>query len=381
MLRLQEDAANFPSVARLNASLGLACWEDDQTYDYLVCATLTLGGTALSMGATTTVRSASTMQPSVMALGETSAVVCYYDTSSYRVRCNALAVGSDGSLTVGGYSDLYSSYLYTSYSNSLVTAALDSTHGAACLRSSGSYSYCYVLTVSGTSLSIGGSATVSYSSATTLTMSAFDELSAVLCYRESNVGRCKVLTRSGASATSFSAGSDLTFYSSTIYSGRPMSVTTLTDQRAIVCYVTNSGVGQCHLVVRASASATSLSAIGPETFAEGSPHYVSMDALDDELTLVCYSDTSNNAYGMCKRVWVDGDTMVVGDAVVAHPSSITDTSVAGLDSEEQEKKRAEIEALCDAWEKNNWPQDPASPESAAAEKKTRSTILFCVFLL
>ena len=57
------------------------------------------------------------------------------------------------------------------------------------------------------------------------------------------------------------------------------------------------------------------------------------------------------------------------------------TSVAGLDSEEQEKKRAEIEALCDAWEKNNWPQDPASPESAAAEKKTRSTILFCVFLL
>jgi ABC-type multidrug transport system ATPase subunit len=50
------------------------------------------------------------------------------------------------------------------------------------------------------------------------------------------------------------------------------------------------------------------------------------------------------------------------------------TSVAGLDSEEQEKKRAEIEALCDAWEKNNWPQDPASPESAAAEKKTRSQI-------
>ena len=57
------------------------------------------------------------------------------------------------------------------------------------------------------------------------------------------------------------------------------------------------------------------------------------------------------------------------------------TSVAGLDSEEQEKKRAEIEALCDAWEKNNWPQDPASPESAAVEKKTRSIICFCVFLL
>ena len=331
MLRLQEDAANFPSVARLNASLGLACWEDDQTSDYLVCATLTLGGTALSMGATTTVRTASTMQPSVMALGETSAVVCYYDVSGYRVRCNALAVGSDGSLTVGGLLDLYTSSLYTSYPNSLVTAALDSTHGAACLRTNNGYTYCYVLTVSGTSLSNGGLVTPSSSSATTLTMSAFDELSVVLCYRESNVGRCRVLTRSGASATSFSEGSTLTFYSSYTYAGRPMSVTTLTDQRAIVCYVISSGAGQCHLVVRASASATSLSAIGPETFASGSTHYVSMDALDDELTLVCYSDTSNGGYGTCKRVWVDGDTMVVGDAVVAHPSAITDTSVAGLD--------------------------------------------------
>ena len=165
-MRLQEDAANFPSVARLNASRGVTCWEDDQNGDYLQCATLTLtlGGTALSMGATTTVWSYMTMFPSVMGLDETSAVVCYYDASWGRARCTPLVVGSDGSLTTGTTVEVYSSSLCTSYRQNVATTALDSTHGAVCVKLSGGYTYCYVLTLSGSSLSVGSYFIASYSS-------------------------------------------------------------------------------------------------------------------------------------------------------------------------------------------------------------------------
>ena len=60
----------------------------------------------------------------------------------------------------------------------------------------------------------------------------------------------------------------------------------MNEQRAIVCYVIgydDGYAGQCTLLERASASATSLTALGSETFAPTGTNYVSMDALDDEM--------------------------------------------------------------------------------------------------
>ena len=84
---------NTPSVARLNASHAVACWEDSSDNERLKCAPLTHEGTALSMGATAVVVEQQVKYVSVVGLGEQLAVVCYIaDGDGDRGKCAALTV-------------------------------------------------------------------------------------------------------------------------------------------------------------------------------------------------------------------------------------------------------------------------------------------------
>ena len=90
---LQDGQMRTPSVARLNVSHGLACWEDVSSSGRLRCATLSLEGTSLAKGATATVHATQVYYVSVAAFGEDVAVVCFLDdvVNDYG-RCRLLTI-------------------------------------------------------------------------------------------------------------------------------------------------------------------------------------------------------------------------------------------------------------------------------------------------
>ena len=95
-------AASYPTVAGLNASRAVACWDDDSS-PALRCTVLSVDGMGLSAGGPSTVLSTAAMYVSVAAMGEETAVVCYVDdTNSDAGKCNVLTVLSNGTLDVGG---------------------------------------------------------------------------------------------------------------------------------------------------------------------------------------------------------------------------------------------------------------------------------------
>ena len=218
-----------PSVARLNASHGLSCWEDRSSSGKLRCATLSLEGTALTKGATATARDASVMHVSVASFGEDVAVVCFLDDSvGDYPRCSLLTIDSDGNVTASSPQTVYSSTTDKSSSYHLVeVAAFDSTSGVVCFRQS-SYLRCLVLTITGgSSLSFGSALSADSYSASFLSVATVDNTTVVVAYRNTYAhGKYVRLVRSGADGTSLVTRQSNTYISSS-YSGSGSTSTTL----------------------------------------------------------------------------------------------------------------------------------------------------------
>ena len=312
-------AANYPSVAALNASRAVVCWDDDGTAA-LRCQVLEVSGMDVVAGAAAS-SSLVVKDVSMCGLDESTAIVCYVaDASSDAGVCNVLTVGATTlSLGASHTFDSGTAVKHTSVS------ALDSTHAVVCYKDNSGK--CELLTVSGTTLSSGSSVNFySYSIYSTISVAGLDATRAIVCYTKSSHsyhGACRVVSRSGS--TGLSSGTETSVNPATTYD---LSVAALDAGTAVVCYRDSGGssYGRCSLLERSS---TTLTASAESVFNSATTQYVSVAALDSQTVVACYR--SGSGASTCNRLFRgSGGVSAPLGSLVVYPGATTTHSVARL---------------------------------------------------
>jgi hypothetical protein len=125
-----------------------------------------------------------------------------------------------------------------------------------------------------------------------------------VCYYDagnSSYGTSCVLSISG---TTITAGTPVVFESA--YSDY-ISVTALSDTKALVCYRDNGNSSYGTSCVL-SISGTTITAGTPVVFESANSSYISVTALSDTKALVCYRDAGNSNYGTSCVLSISGTT-------------------------------------------------------------------------
>ena len=313
-------AADYPSVAALNASVAVVCWDDGASAS-LACRLLAVDGLGLGVGAAANA-SVAVERVVVCGLDEGTALVCYKSSSAGA--CRVLTAGVSA-LSLGAEEAFSGSTLYD-----FSVSAFDSTHAVVCYKR-GSYAYCRLLTVSGATVSASGSEPYLFNSYVgSLSVAALDATYAVACYAKdqyTDVAGCKVVSRSGATGLAFGAEVVATA-TYTAYLG----VAALDGATAVACYRDDltPRAGRCNLVDR---SGTSLTVRTESTFHGTDVEYVSVAALDSQTAVACFEDVAGGGASRCSRLFrgAAGVSAPLG-SVAVYPGATATQSVARLDT-------------------------------------------------
>ena len=209
---------NYPSLAALGTSRAILCYTDISVHGRCVVLSVT-SGTTLTQGTSYLVYASTTYWTSVAALDGSTAVVCYTHSSSRGV-CRVLTAswGSVNGWELTGGAEVF---FHTGYVQRISVAALDASTALVCYKDSGSTSdkhgTCNVLSVSGTTLSVGASGTFTSWSTDFISVTRLSRTDAIVCYNTnaphdtvslSTYGACNLLNVAGMT---FAVGNDLGF--------------------------------------------------------------------------------------------------------------------------------------------------------------------------
>ena len=147
----------------------------------------------------------------------------------------------------------------------------------------------------------------------------------ILVYTENatfNLGRAVVVSVSGTTAT---LGTPVSFSST---SADYLSIAKLDTDKAIVCYRENN-TGVANVL---SVSGTTISVGSQKTYETGDCFYHSVCQIGTNKVLVAYRDSGNSGYGTACAMSVSGTTITAGTPVVFASTSCSDIAVANLNT-------------------------------------------------
>ncbi len=139
----------------------------------------------------------------------------------------------------------------------------------------------------------------------------------------SNLGRAVVVSVSGTTAT---LGTPVSFSQT---SADYPTIAKLDTDKAIVCYRENN-TGVANVL---SVSGTTISVGSQKTFESGDSIYFSVCQIATNKALVCYRDSGNNSYGTACAMSVSGTTITSGTPVVFANTSCTDFATCKLNTD------------------------------------------------
>ena len=172
---------------------------------------------------------------------------------------------------------------------------------------------------SGTTTVFGGNNNVNYINATKLS-----NTKVIVCYMDndnSQYGTACVLSISGSTIT---AGSPVVFYSTAT---THISVTALSETKAIVVFSDNSGYGTTSVLSISGSTITVGSAV---VFESANSLFNSVTMLTSTTAIVVYTDTGNSYYGTACLLTVSGSTVTAGTPMVFRTSNSQWITVATL---------------------------------------------------
>ena len=232
----------------------------------------------------------------------------------------------DTSLSVG-----LASIFNAASTSGTALCALDSSRAIVAYRDNGNSSYltACVLTVSGTTVSAGAEYVVlSGNSSYTASLVTIDSSKALIAFSDplnGGFGTALILSVSG---TSISVGAKTAFNA---VNSSNLTACKLDATHALVCYAdvpaTNAGKS-CVLTI----SGTSVSAGAIATFNSGASDYVSVCALDSTHAVVAYQDLGNSSYGTACVLAVSGTTITPGAESVFRSATCAYTNIVNLSS-------------------------------------------------
>lgn len=237
----------------------------------------------------------------------------YYPNNGINSYAQVLTINSDNTMSVGTNLSLGQYFGYST----IGVDCLSSSSLIVCLTNGNYNGSAFVLTVTGTTLTMGalhtfapndGSNYVNY-----ISVCALDSTKAIVCYKQTGgYIRANVLTISG---TSISVGTNMLVVSE---AGFNTSIAKLLNNSAIISC---NGASNYFKSVVVTVSGTSITVGTLTTVNPNYTYYTSTCALSSTKALVGYLDATNN-YSMCLNVLsINGTTITVGATYTFEQSS------------------------------------------------------------
>ncbi|MCK5613050.1 hypothetical protein KAR91_64855, partial [Candidatus Pacearchaeota archaeon] len=249
--------------------------------------------------------SATTGYISSVALDSTRVLVCYRDTgnSNYGTAI-VLTANSDNTISTGTPA-VYEPLNSTDY-NSVCKVATDK---ALVCYNSPSQGKANVLSISGTSITVGTQAEFNSNTVSYVSVCEIGTDKALVCFTDSgglHYGKARVLECYGT--TTITAGT-LSSYANatTLYH----SVAHLDVDKAVVCFATGTTGYSAVLTI----TGTSIANGALSTFESAAVSFVSVAALSSTKAVVCYTDNGNSSHGTAVVLDISGTTVTPGTPV------------------------------------------------------------------
>lgn len=334
----------FVSVARLDSTRAVHCFVDYGSGIAVgTCNVVSLDDTTLTVSSTSrTFSFSATQNVQVEAFSSTTAVVCF---SAPDVFCKTLTIDGDDITEGSSAAQLNAQALASGDVPSLSVTSLSESDAVACWSSTNTAyqahaGVCNRLTLSGAEFSVGAEYHFDLSnSVTDISVEAFSESAAVLCYRSQGMGACASLTLGGQSAPDdFDMGDPQDFFESVDNSFDSVVTINFGDGNGAVCYA--GGTDQDYLGCKGMSVAESTLTLGTEekVVSDLPVKWVTATATTDGAALVCYA-TADEAV-TCNVIGVlDGTTLdaglpneVYGDSADAARTSMS-LALASMESD------------------------------------------------
>jgi len=310
----------FTSVSKLDDSRVIQCYTDYANSGGAgTCKILSVDGMAVTEDASVVFDAKVTQYINVASFSSSSAVVCYQDhLDTEHLECRYLEVG-------GSSIEASEPYVVDDVAvgvSFLSVASLTQEVGIVCWSEplndlKDRAGVCNKLTLGqGGAIAVGTKTYFDTDFATSdVTVEAFSETSAVVCWSAEGEGECMALVDQG----DFAAGSRERFFSGESEAFGGLALVRLTAARGLVCWA--DGVGENQVDCRSVAVDGSALSYGDAGKVTALPSlYLTADALTEDAALVCYSADPEGAATDAVDFGGRGTCNVVG--VVANSSAV-----------------------------------------------------------
>jgi len=287
----------FASVSKLDDSRVIQCYTDYANSGGAgTCKILSVDGMAVAEEGTVVFDAKHTQYINVASFSSSSAVVCYLDhLDTEHLECRYLEVG-DSSIVASEPYVVDDGAVEISF---LSVASLTQEVGIVCWTEplnelKDRAGVCNKLTLGQAGAVTVGNKTYFDTDFSTsdVTVEAFSETSAVVCWSAQGDGDCRTLTLAGpGSQDDFAVGPRERFFSGESEAFRGLALVRLTAARGLVCWA--DGVGENRVECRSVAVDGSVLGYGDAGEVTAFPSlYLTADALTEDAALVCYSASS-----------------------------------------------------------------------------------------
>jgi hypothetical protein len=295
-LVFESASTSYLSATTLSSTSALVSYVDAGNSSYGTAIVLSISGTTISAGTPVVFESASTSYISATTLSSTSVLVAYKDGGNSSYGTSIILSISGTTITPG------TPVVFESAGTQYISATtLSSESVLVAYQDAGAlwHGMSVVLSISGTTITPG--TPVKFNEANTIHISAttLSSTAALITYGDGvsaqYYGKTRVLSISG---TTISLGGEVTFESAT---SEYMSAVTLSSTSVLVTYrdVGNSNYGTTVIL---TISGTTISAGTPSVFDNQTTTYTSATVLSSRSVLVAYRNTNYTNYGTAEVI-------------------------------------------------------------------------------
>jgi len=326
-----EASTTYISSAKLDSTHVVVAYRGADTYGYAVVGLVNTTTLAITWGTPVEFNAANTSYISVAALDSTHFVVAYRDLGSSNYGIARVGVVSGTTISSYGAENVFSTY-----TNNIKVAALDSTHFVVVYQDgdNSEYGTAKIGLVSGTTISSYGSANVfNEAESVAKSVATLDSTHFVVSYIDyGNEDKSTFIIGLVSGTTISSYGAESVF--SPYQHASDLSVSTIDATHFVVAY-RDEGNSSYGTVAIGTTSGTTISSYGAENvFNETTTVYVSISVLDSTHFVVAYKDDGGDDYGGVKVGTVSGTTISGYTAEALFNSAVTNyISVAAIDSD------------------------------------------------
>ena len=308
------------SVAVLSESKAVVCYKNEGISNQGTACVLSISGTTVSVGNEIVFNSSNTNYISVAALSENKAVVCY--SADYMGKTCVLTIS--GTTVSAGNEEVFNEYT----SSDISVAALSENKAVVCYSNNHYSPYrgtTHILTISDTTVSIGGGTVFQSKGVSDISVIALSESKAVVCYRCGSSPYYCTANVLEISDTTIIAGNEVKFI---IPSAEAISISAISETKSIISCTGEylSDFGAFAFII--NISGREIKAGVSIAFEYNRVSNIGVAVISSSKAIVTYSDTMNSNIYVARVLNIVEDNIIVGSKSVINSSGTVNATIA-----------------------------------------------------